>query len=186
MSDMQPDAVEPARIGGPLAWIATALATVGTIWIGLMMCLIVADVVGRNFLNSPITGVAEICGRSVVAIVFLQISAAILSGQLTRSDMLLRFFEARLPRLATSLEILFSLIGAIVFLLILYASWPPALESWRTGEYFGVRGVFTIPTLPFRGIIVLGCALAALSSVLIGIHHLRRIGRHEDLRGHGA
>jgi len=186
MSDMQPDAVEPARIGGPLAWIATALATVGTIWIGLMMCLIVADVVGRNFLNSPITGVAEICGRSVVAIVFLQISAAILSGQLTRSDMLLRFFEARLPRLASSLEILFSLVGAIVFLLILYASWPPALESWRTGEYFGVRGVFTIPTLPFRGIIVLGCALAALSSVLVGIHHLRRFGRHENLRGHGA
>ena len=66
------------------------MSAVGTVWIGLMMVMIVLDVIGRNFFNAPITGVAEIAGRSVVAIVFLQIASAVMQGRLTRADFLIR------------------------------------------------------------------------------------------------
>lgn len=167
----------PRPIGGPLSWLATGLSAIGALWIALMMFLVVADVIGRSFLNSPITGVAEFCARSVVAVVYLQISAAILQGRLTRSDMVLRFLTQRVPLAAGLLEVAFALTGAVVFLLILHASWPPTLNAWNTNEFFGVRGVWTLPTLPFRAIIVGGSAVAALSCLAVALHHLMRLRR---------
>jgi TRAP-type C4-dicarboxylate transport system permease small subunit len=47
-----------------LEFPANLLASVGTVWIFLIMALVVADVIGRDFLDSPITGVAEFSSRS--------------------------------------------------------------------------------------------------------------------------
>lgn len=164
-------------LGGPLWWLATGLSAIGALWIVLMMFLVVADVVGRSFLNAPITGVAEFCARSVVAVVYLQISAAILQGRLTRSDMVLRFLKLRAPRVAGLLEVAFALTGAAVFGLILYASWPGMIGAWQTNEFFGVRGVWTLPTLPFRAIMVGGSGIAALCCLTVAFHHLMRLRR---------
>lgn len=146
--------------------MAGIMAAIGTVWIFAMMLLIVADVLGRNFFNSTITGVAEIAGRSVVAIVFLQIASAVASGRMTRADFLIRIIEDRAPGLAVLLEKLFALMGAVVFLLIAYASWPDLASSWATNDFFGVQGIFTIPTWPFRAIIVIGAVAAAVAYVL--------------------
>ncbi|MGY6633976.1 MAG: TRAP transporter small permease subunit [Alkalilacustris sp.] len=168
---------ERRPIGGPLSWLATGLATVGALWIVLLMLLVVVDVVGRGFLDAPITGVAEFCARSVVAIVYLQISAAILQGRLTRSDMILRFVTERAPRMAVLLEVTFALTGAVVFALILWASWPGMISAWQTNEFFGVRGVWTLPTLPFRAINVGGSGVAALCCTALAVHHALRLRR---------
>jgi TRAP-type C4-dicarboxylate transport system permease small subunit len=150
---------------GAFGVAANVLAAIGTIWIFLLMFLIVADVVGRNFLDSPITGVAEIAARSVVAIVFLQIASAVLEGRMTRADFVVNSVNRFAPRAMRMIEVLFALVGAAVFAGITYASWPELADAWRTGEYFGVQGIFTIPTLPFRGIIVIG-SIAAMVSYL--------------------
>lgn len=159
-----------------LHWVAAALSMIGTIWIALLMFVIVVDVLGRNFFNSPITGVAEVAARSVVAIAFLQVSAAVLDGRMTRSDMLLRVFAYFSPRVSAVLEFLFALVGALVFLAVAYAVWPDTLRAYTTNEYFGVRGVFTIPTLPFRAIIILGAVFAAFAYLAVAVQHLRQIG----------
>ena len=174
MSDSEIDDAPPAETvprfdespaGGVLGSAAAVLSSIGTIWIGLLMLLIVADVLGRNFLDAPITGVAELAGHSVVAIVFLQTAAAIMQGRLTRADFLFRRIAKASPAAAGVLESLFCLAGALVFALIVWASWGKAVDAWTGGEFFGVQGVFTIPTWPFRGIIVLGSALAALCAL---------------------
>ncbi|MBU2359213.1 MAG: TRAP transporter small permease [Alphaproteobacteria bacterium] len=152
-----------APVGAALGSVANLMSAIGTIWIGLMMVMIVFDVIGRNFFNAPITGVAEIAGRSVVAIVFLQIAAAVMQGRLTRADFLIRRIGRASPGAARVLDTLFALIGALVFALILWASWPNTVNAFNTAEFFGVQGVFTIPTLPFRAITVLGCAVAVLA-----------------------
>lgn len=170
-------AFSEAPVGAVLASIAAAMSAVGTAAIGALMLLIVADVVGRNFLNAPITGVSEIAARSVVAIVFLQVPAAILQRRLTRADFLVRKIERASPRAVALIEALFCLTGAVVFALILWPSWPKFVDSWATGEFFGVQGVWTIPTWPFRGITVLGCAMAILAA-------LYRLG--EELRSRGG
>ncbi len=149
-----------APIGAALGSVANLLSAIGTVWIGLMMVMIVLDVIGRNFFNAPITGVAEIAGRSVVAIVFLQIAAAVMQGRLTRADFLIRRIERASPKAGRLLDTLFALFGALVFALILWASWPNMMKAWTTAEFFGVQGVFTIPTFPFRAITVIGCSVA--------------------------
>ena len=159
-----------APAGAVLGSAAAILSSVGTIWIGLLMLLIVADVLGRNFFNAPITGVAELAGHSVGAIVFLQTAAAIMQGRLTRADFLFRRIANASPTAAGLIESVFCIVGALVFALIVWASWDKALNSWIGGEFFGVQGVFTIPTWPFRGIIVLGAALASLAALYRAIH----------------
>jgi TRAP-type C4-dicarboxylate transport system permease small subunit len=153
--------------GGVFAIVSKLLSAIGTIWIFLLMFLIVADVMGRNFLNRPITGVAEIAAHSVVAIVFLQISLAVLSDKLTTADFLVRIIRARAPFVMEVIQILFLAFGALVFAGITYAAWPEMVNSWRTSEYFGVRGLFTIPTLPFRAIIVIGSVAAVIAYLIL-------------------
>ncbi|MFN4128540.1 MAG: TRAP transporter small permease subunit [Paracoccaceae bacterium] len=174
--DLQDDPTEPVAapnaLRSSLTGVANVFSAVGALWIAALMLLIVADVVGRSFLNSPITGVAEVAARSVVAIVFLQIAAAVLAGRMTRADFFVRFLRTKAPPLLILLETLFALTGACVFALILWASWPGTIDAWRTNEFFGVRGVFTIPTLPFRGIIVLGSALAMLAYLLLAAEQI--------------
>jgi len=130
-----------------------------------LMLLIVGDVIGRNLLDLPITGVSEIAARTVVAIVFLQVPAAILQRRLTRADFLLRRIGQSSTSAVALLEILFCLTGAVVFALIVWASWPKFASAWTTSEFFGVQGVWTIPTWPFRAITVLGAAMATLAAL---------------------
>ena len=154
-----------APVGAVLGTTCAVLSSIGVVWIGLLMLLIVADVVGRNFFDAPITGVAEIAGHSVVAIVFLQTAAAIMQGRLTRADFLFRRIARASHRTAGVIDTLFCLTGAAVFALIAWASWSKMIDAWVTAEFFGVQGVFTIPTFPFRLIIVVGAVLATLAAL---------------------
>jgi TRAP-type C4-dicarboxylate transport system permease small subunit len=168
-------AFSDAPLGAVLCSAAAAMSAIGTAAIGALMLLIVADVIGRNFLDAPITGVSEIAARTVVAIVFLQVPAAILQRRLTRADFLVRRLEGASPAAVSALEAAFCIAGAAVFALILWASWPKLPESWASAEYFGVQGVWTIPTWPFRGITVLGAALAVLAALYRATQEIRSI-----------
>lgn len=152
-----------AGLTNPLQGVANVLAAVGTAWIFLMMLLIVADVLGRNFFDAPITGVAEFAARSVASIVFLQLAAAVCSGRMTRSDFLLRIIDRRSPGAVRVLEVINVLIGSFLFLALAFIAWPELVEAMKIQEYFGVQGVFTVVTWPFRALIVLGSVLAALA-----------------------
>jgi TRAP-type C4-dicarboxylate transport system permease small subunit len=152
----------PDALGKVLGVAAAILSSIGTVWIAALMLLVVGDVIGRNFMNAPITGVSEIAARSVVAIVFLQVAHAIMQGRLTRADFLIRGIGARMPVARQTLERGFAITGAIVFALIVWASWGKTVTSWTTSEFFGVQGVFTIPTFPFRAITIIGASLACL------------------------
>lgn len=156
--------------------VAELLSALGSIWIVGLMLLIVADVIGRSFLDHPITGVAEVAARSVAAIVFLQLAAAILHGRLTRADFLLRLIAAHSRRAEILLDVLFALAAAAVFAGIVYAAWPSTVSAWATGEFFGVQGVFTIPLWPFRGILSGGAGLATLAALVVAWRELRKIG----------
>lgn len=157
----------------PLQSIFNVLAAIGTVWIFFLMLLVVADVVGRNFLDKPITGVAEFAARSVSAIVFLQLAAAIGAGKMTRSDFLQRILLRWSPRSVAVTDSLFAVLGAVLFLALAWISWPELLSSWKGNEYFGVQGVYMIPTWPFRGLVVVGSVAAAIA-YLLGIPRVMR------------
>ena len=167
-----------APFGAVLGGVAAIMSSFGTLCVGLLMVLVVADVLGRNFFDAPITGVSEIAARTIVAIVFLQVGAAIQQKRLTRADFLVRHLEASSPRLISMLEGFFALTGAVVFALIFWASWPKLMDAWQGAEFFGVQGVFTIPTAPFRAITVLGCVVASLSALYRVFDEIRSFRSH--------
>lgn len=149
--------------------VLNAVAAIGTVWIFVIMLLIVADVIGRNLLAAPISGVAEIAARSVVAIVFLMLPAAALNGSLVRADFLLRGLRRRAPRAVHMLDMVFALLGAVLFALVAIAAWPDTHEAWASSEFFGVRGVWTLPTLPFHLLVVLGSGATSLAFITVAI-----------------
>ncbi|WP_198375379.1 TRAP transporter small permease subunit [Neoroseomonas rubea] len=160
----------------PVRMVLDGLAAIGTIWTFGLMLLICADVIGRSFLNAPITGVAEIAAHSVVAIVFLQIGATIHHRRMTRADFLIDRLVRRMPRLGRGIEMMFHLTGAAVMAFVAQAAWPGLETALARGEFFGVQGLFTVPTWPFRALIILGGAAGAIAYLALFVHDMRRPG----------
>lgn len=134
----------------------------GSLWILVLMLLIASDVIGRNLLKSPVRGVPEIVGLSIVGIVFIQLAYAVRNGKLTRSDAILTRLNRRTPRSGYALDAVIHLFGAFVFAIIVHASLPLLIRSWSSNDYAGVAGYFTVPTWPLKLIILVGSACAAV------------------------
>ncbi len=175
-TDTDLDAPLPAQ-RHPLDFPANLMASVGTAWIFVIMCLVVADVIGRDFLDRPITGVSEFSARSVASIVFLQLAAAVCSGRTTRSDFLLNLIGKRSPAAVTALDLLNALLGAALFAALAVIAWPELRQSLASNEFYGVQGVYSVPAWPFRGLIVAGSFAAAICYLLAVPGILRRHGQ---------
>jgi TRAP-type C4-dicarboxylate transport system permease small subunit len=173
----------------PLEFPANLLASVGTVWIFLIMALVVADVIGRDFLDSPITGVSEFSSRSVGAIVFLQLAAAVCSNRMTRSDFLLNLIGKRSSKGVVALNVFNALVGAGLFAALAWIGWSEFSTSWTSNEFYGVQGVYSVPAWPFRGLLVAGSAVGALC-YLMSIPGILKLPRStspaEDPLGGGA
>lgn len=134
----------------------------GSMLIAGVMLLINVDVIGRNLLNEPVSGVPELVTMSVVAIVFLQVAYAFEQGHLTRSVALLAYIERRSLRTRALLEVVFCLVAGAVTVQLLLASWPLFVKAWVRNSYEGTIGGFTFAHWPVKLIILIGC------SVLLG------------------
>jgi len=162
-----PQGFDPVRLA------LDALAAIGTAWTFGLMLLICADVIGRSFLNAPITGVAEIAAHSVVGIVFLQLGATAYNRRMTRADFLIERIHRAAPAAGRAIELLFLLVGAGCMAFIAWAAWPGMWNSVALREFFGVQGLFTFPTWPFRALIVLGGSAGALAYLALVLVELR-------------
>jgi TRAP-type mannitol/chloroaromatic compound transport system permease small subunit len=99
----------------------------------------------------------------VASIVFLQLAAAICSGRMTRSDFLLQIIGKRSTAAVKALDVFNVVVGALLFAALAVIAWPELVEAYKTKEYMGVQGVFTVVTWPFRALIVLGSVVAAVA-----------------------
>jgi TRAP-type C4-dicarboxylate transport system permease small subunit len=137
------------------------------------MFVIRADVVGRAAFDAPILGVPEIVQFSIVGIVFLQLPQTLRAGGLTRSELLMRPLQRLSPRAAGVLQALYDVTGAVLFALILAATWPLAVQAFESREFYGSTGVVQIPTGPLKVIIIAGCAVMTLQFLLSAWTSLR-------------
>ena len=139
------------------------LNAIGSAWIFVLMLLVCADIVGRFAFGSPIRGVAEIAGLSVVAITFLQLPISVRGRRLARADMLIERVHAAFPRVAGAMEAAFAALGAAVFAAIVWAAATGFVQAWRTDDRFGAQQVFTFPKWPLWLIVLAGsaCVLVA-------------------------
>lgn len=154
----------PGRAARP-GWfvgLTYGMNSLGTFWVFCLMFLICADVIGRYVFNSPIRGVAEIVGYSIVTAVFLQFANTLYIGKFTRADVLIDMLKARRPFAGHVYEMVFMLIGAAMFALVVWGTWPRFARAFSSGEITGVPAIFTFVIWPFLAIIVVGAAVTAI------------------------
>lgn len=139
-----------------LTRVSKTLHLVSSCWVLVLAAVIVSDVVGRSVFNHPVRGTAEIVKNSVVAITFLQIPLAILTGSMLRTTIIL---DAAGPRLRSVIELAACVLGVAFFFALAWGSYQPLLDAWRIGEYEG-EGALRVPTYPVRAIVVVMAVMA--------------------------
>lgn len=158
------------------AWgiVVDGSAALGTVMIVILMAIICADIVARNVMGSSLPLVSETGGMVVVLIVALQLAAAVRAGRLART---LVFLDAMPRRVVAGLESLFALTGAAAMAAIALATVRVLTKDWTSGEYIGTSGLGTLPTWPFRVLILLGFAIAALEFLRLAVVSARTATR---------
>jgi TRAP-type C4-dicarboxylate transport system permease small subunit len=97
----------------------------------LMMLVVVADVVCRNLLNTPIHGSYELVEVFLVASIFLALSSVIAN----RQEITIDIIDGMLPSWAVrALKAVTDCIGMVVLVFILWSMLRPAHESYQYGE----------------------------------------------------
>ncbi|CAG0980606.1 MAG: TRAP transporter small permease [Rhizobiaceae bacterium] len=148
------------------------LAALGTVMIVILMAIIVADVLARNLMGASLPLIAELGALTVVLIVFLQLGTAVRNDRLARTEFLLDALAAGRPRAAEMLRAVWDLCGAAICAGIAWASWGILRRDFEHSEFIGVTGVLTMPTSPFRLLILVGAVVAAVQFVIVAVGRL--------------
>lgn len=158
------------------AWnfFVSALAAFGTLAILVLMIIICADIVARNIAGSSLPLVSESGALLVVLIVALQLGATVHANRLARTEIVPALLNKKSPRLAALLEAVFNLAGMAVVGAIAWASVGILNRDFSSYEFIGTPGLGTLPTWPFRALIMLGMAVAAIEFLVRAIASLRQ------------
>lgn len=153
--------------------ITSVMNSIGTVWVFVLLVIINLDIGGRALFNHPIRGVPEIVSMSIVALVFMQLAHTTHVGRLTRSDILLGLLNRKAPRTSLFLQGMYDLVGAALFAILLWASYPMFITAWQINQYVGAEGDFMAPVWPVKLIILIGCTAACIEFLLLAAGHFR-------------
>lgn len=169
-ADARPNAPAPGRSAHPLAglwsFVVEGLAALGTVLIGVLMLIICADILARNLAGASLPLVSELGAMTLVMIVYLQLAAAVRADRLARTEIFLPAFRARRPRAGAIVAALFDLVGAGLLGLIAWSTIRIIGKDFASGEFIGVPGIATLVVWPFRVLIMIGVAVAAVEFLL--------------------
>jgi TRAP-type C4-dicarboxylate transport system permease small subunit len=168
-----------AAVGRAWQWLVEGFAALGTVLIGVLMIIICADIVARNLMGASLPLVSELGALLLVMIVSLQLATTIRSDRLARTDLFIVGLKRSRPRAAALLSAVFNLVGAIIIGLIAYASIRILGKDWSSDDYIGIIGIATLPTWPFRALILAGMTIAALEFIVRMISDLRSVMTRE-------
>lgn len=163
-----------ARLAGAWNLLVDGLGALGTVLIGVLMGLICADVAVRNTLGFSLPMVSEAGALTLVMIVYLQLATTIRHDRMARADLFFTPFRARFPRVGALLGGTFDLVACAVLGAIAWSTVTILQRDLTRGEFIGVTGIATLPTWPFRALILLGMTVAAVQCALHVLAALRR------------
>lgn len=140
-----------------LSWLVRTANLLSAVCVLLLMILVVADILGRYLLNSPVPMTYEVGAFLMVFIVFLGLAYTQRMGAHIRVE----FFTLRLSRRTrASLDIVASILGLLLYATVTYQGFIWAMTSWQVGDY--VAGLINIPRWPSQFMVPLGAALLCL------------------------
>ncbi len=139
--------------------ISRGIHLVSAFWTMALALLIFGDVMGRQLFAQPIPGTKEILQNSVVSIAFLQLPLAIYSGSMLRTSV---FADAVPPFFRRLLRTFAALLGALVFVALVWSTSDSFMDAYRIGEYEG-EGSLRVPTWPVRGAVLVMSVFVVLA-----------------------
>ncbi|MDW3182765.1 TRAP transporter small permease [Roseobacter sp.] len=132
-----------------------------------MMCLTVADVLGRYIMNAPVPGAAELTELLLAAVVFLGLPAASIDNDHIAVDVLTsRFSETR----ARLLEIVISFVSASVLTVVGWRIW---IVGQQIAGYSGTTPTLKMPLAPVAYGSAILCVIAAMVTLVLAASHWR-------------
>ena len=148
--------------GGRMKLISLASAGLAGAALVLMALIGTADIIGTQFLASPVPGTVEIISTLMVAGIALGLPLA----QHARRHVRVEIFIDRLPaRVRAALDILAQLSLALMLAGIAWMGWRMFLTSIATNEF--AEGLIALPTWPARLALALGATLAVVQTILL-------------------
>ena len=165
------------RIERVVLAFARGINILSAVWLGAVALLIVYDVVGREFFNSPFHGTNEIVSNSVLSILMLQLPLSILTRGSLRTTILYGLMK-RIGRAAVDVVSYLSALG--LFLVIATGSWSRMIEGWEILEQEG-SGVVDIPVYPIRTLVVVVAYFGVVVSLLMIWHAIFNPRKTDEL-----
>jgi TRAP-type C4-dicarboxylate transport system permease small subunit len=154
---------DPSSLRRHLSGVTVLMNNIGTVIIVLGMLLACGDVAARNLFNAPFFGVPELMKMTIVAIVFLQLPHAVITGRMIRSDVFLDSLPAA-PRRA--INTFHMVCGALFLAAVAVGVWPQLVEAIKYNLFVGVWVGFRAPVWPIRTIIVAGAVFGCVAYIL--------------------
>lgn len=146
---MSKEGVSKEKLTDPFSIYIKVLNAIGCGLTMFLMVIIMADVCGRTFFNSPITGVAELVVALITIIAFLQLTYV----QMIDKHMKVTIFSERLPKkVQQGIQLFSQLFGIAVFAFMILSTYGDFLYSITAGEKEG-EGALVLPMWPVRGAI---------------------------------
>ena len=141
---------------------------VSSVVIGLLMLTVVADVCGRYFFRSPISGASELASFLMIIIVFPALAWAALTDKHVKVDILVSHFSPRVQAILDGITLLATL-GVFVVI-----TWRSVLESTSVRN---VTSLLRLPHVPFYWIMTVGLTVFCLSIILLVIKRIAEAGK---------
>lgn len=157
------------------AYIVDGLGAIGTILIGVLMLIICSDVVARNLLGSSLPLISELGALTLVMIVFLQLGTTVGHERLAKTDLFLPPFSKKFPRAGAFVKGFWDLVGAALCAIMAKSTYGILLKDIKFENYIGVTGLMTLPTWPFRLLIFIGIAVAAMQFLILALSAFKTI-----------
>ena len=146
--------------------IARWMGYVSSVLIFCLMLLIVANVVGRYFLRTPITGSTELASLMMTMIVFPSLAWAALEEKHVKVDLIVGRFSERTQAIFNVVTFIMAL---AVYIIITWRSYI-VTPTVRT-----VTSMLSLPHTPFYWVMCIGWTVFCMSILVLIIKYLIKV-----------
>lgn len=148
--------------------VTRVCSTIAAFWALALAFLILYDITGRTFFNTPFDGTIEIVANSMVSILFLQLPYTIYRGAHLRTAVIYQNLGDHGQR---TIDFIVAALGVWFFFSIALGGWEDMIIGWEVDEREG-EGSIRVPIYPVRTLLVFFAGISMLTYVVLGWHAL--------------
>jgi len=146
--------------------VTRVMSTIAAFWALALAFLILYDIVGRTFFNSPFDGTIEIVANSMVSILFLQMPYTIYRGAHLRTTVIYMNVPDFWRRM---IDVTVGILGVWFFCSIAYGGYEDMVVGWQVDEREG-EGSISVPVYPVRTLIFVFALVSAFTYLVLLYH----------------